>query len=68
MVTGMVRGGHRTPEAALGAAEHLRGSRVVEGDLLDPRSVRAAVEGVRPQEVYHLAAPSYVPASWENPA
>ncbi|MGH2855608.1 MAG: GDP-mannose 4,6-dehydratase, partial [Solirubrobacteraceae bacterium] len=28
----------------------------------------AAVEGVRPHELYHLAAPSFVPASWENPA
>ena len=41
---------------------------MVEGELLDPGSLRAAVEEVRPQEIYHLAAPSYVPASWENPA
>ena len=68
-VTGMVRGGQRATGAALGAAEHLRGKvELVEGELLEPKSVRAAVEGVRPQEIYHLAAPSYVPASWENPA
>ena len=76
-VTGMVRDGGRRAagrraagqRAALGAAEHLRGKvEVVEGELLDPQSVRAAVEGVRPHEVYHLAAPSYVPASWERPA
>jgi GDPmannose 4,6-dehydratase len=68
-VTGMVRKGKHAAGAALGAAEHLRGKiEVVEGELLHPKSVRAAVERVRPQEVYHLAAPSYVPASWENPA
>ncbi len=68
-VTGMVRAGQSAAEAALGAAEHLRGRvEVVEGELLDPGSLHAAVEGVRPHEVYNLAAPSYVPASWENPA
>jgi GDPmannose 4,6-dehydratase len=68
-VTGMVRGDRRAAGAALGAADHLRGRLdVVEGELLDPGSLRAAVEGVRPHEIYHLAAPSYVPASWESPA
>jgi GDPmannose 4,6-dehydratase len=68
-VTGMVRTGKHAVGATLGAAEHLRSKvEVVEGELLDPKSVRTAVEAVRPQEVYHLAAPSYVPASWENPA
>jgi GDPmannose 4,6-dehydratase len=70
-VTGMVRKGRHAAGAgaALGAAEHLRGKvEVVEGELLDAKSVRAVVEAVRPQEVYHLAAPSYVPASWERPA
>jgi GDPmannose 4,6-dehydratase len=65
-VTGLVRG---WPRASLGAAEHLRGRvEAVAGDLLDPAGVRAAVEGVRPHELYHLAAPSFVPASWERPA
>jgi GDPmannose 4,6-dehydratase len=65
-VTGVVRG---WPRASLGAAEHLR-RRVdaVAGDLLDPPSLRAAVEEVRPHELYHLAAPSFVPASWDAPA
>jgi GDPmannose 4,6-dehydratase len=40
----------------------------VEGDLLDFASLRAAVADVRPDELYHLAAPSFVPASWEDPA
>jgi GDPmannose 4,6-dehydratase len=64
--TGLLRGG---PDAPLGAAEHLRGQvAVVAGDLLDPFSLRAAVETVRPHELYHLAAPSFVPESWERPA
>ena len=64
-VTGMQRTGATT----LGASEHLR-ERIglVEGQLLDPESLRAAVEAVRPTELYHLAAPSFVPASWEEPA
>jgi GDPmannose 4,6-dehydratase len=64
-VTGMQRTGALT----LGASEHLR-ERIglVEGQLLQPDSLRAAVDLVRPDELYHLAAPSFVPASWEEPA
>jgi GDPmannose 4,6-dehydratase len=65
-VTGVVRG---WPRASLGVSEHLRGQvEAVPGELLDPGSLRAAVEEVRPHELYHLAAPSFVPASWERPA
>jgi GDPmannose 4,6-dehydratase len=65
-VSGLLRGG---PGAPLGASEHLRGQvELVPGELLDHASLRAAVEQVRPHELYHLAAPSFVPASWERPA
>jgi GDPmannose 4,6-dehydratase len=65
-VTGVVRG---WPHASLGACEHLRGRvGALPGDLLDHASLRAAVQEVRPHELYHLAAPSFVPASWERPA
>ncbi len=65
-VTGLVR---RPPEAPLGCSEHLRGRlQLVQGDLLEPATLRAALERVRPSEVYHLAAPSFVPDSWERPA
>jgi GDPmannose 4,6-dehydratase len=40
----------------------------VRGDLLDPASLRAAVFEAEPDELYHLAAPTFVPASWEDPA
>jgi GDPmannose 4,6-dehydratase len=64
-VTGLIRG---PAEASLGSSEHLR-ERVgcVRGDLLDSSSLWAAVEQVRPSEIYHLAAPSFVPASWVQP-
>jgi GDPmannose 4,6-dehydratase len=40
---------------------------VVTGDLLEPSSLRAAIEATRPHELYHLAAPTFVPDSWEDP-
>ncbi len=66
-VHGMVRPG--SSERGLGSSEHLR-ERIatIEGDLLAPQSLRDAVTTLRPDELYHLAAPSYVPASWERPA
>ena len=39
----------------------------MRGDLLDPGSLRAAIEQSRPAEIYHLGGPSFVPASWERP-
>jgi GDPmannose 4,6-dehydratase len=67
-VTGLVRGQAAGRERPLGCSEHLRGRiELVAGDLLDPRSIRAAVAQVAPSEIYHLAAPSFVPASWDRP-
>ena len=65
-VLGAVRG---TREDHLGAAEHLHGSvEILHADLLDARSLTAAVADTRLDELYHLAAPSFVPDSWEQPA
>jgi GDPmannose 4,6-dehydratase len=36
-------------------------------DLLDPASVRRAVAEAQPDEIYHLAAPTFVPDSWDDP-
>ncbi len=70
-VTGLVRragNGRAADEEPLGCSEHLRGRvRLLGGDLLEPDTLRAAIEQVRPREVYHLAAPSFVPASWREP-
>ncbi len=56
-VVGMVR----APVAIDGAG-------TVHGDLADPASLRAAVLETEPDELYHLAAPTFVPASWKDPA
>jgi len=65
-VIGMVRA---SSGDGLGASEHLRERlRVVMGELLEPDSLRAAVADVQPDELYHLAAPTFVPESWLRPA
>ena len=51
------------PGAARRAGVHY-----VHGDLADPDSLRTAVLDSAPDELYHLAAPTFVPASWEDPA
>jgi GDPmannose 4,6-dehydratase len=40
---------------------------LVEVDLLDQTSLAAALGAARPDEVYNLASPSFVPASWARP-
>jgi len=40
---------------------------LIEADLLDQASLAGALERTRPQEVYNLASPSFVPASWDQP-
>jgi GDPmannose 4,6-dehydratase len=40
---------------------------LIEADLLDQRSLTTALAAAAPAEVYNLAAPSFVPASWERP-
>ncbi|MCC6847279.1 MAG: GDP-mannose 4,6-dehydratase [Deltaproteobacteria bacterium] len=41
--------------------------RLVQGDLLDPMSLITLLEEIRPQELYNLAAQSFVPTSWKQP-
>lgn len=40
---------------------------LVDGDLLDEYSIMDAVDGVRPDEIYNLAAQSFVPTSFQQP-
>lgn len=40
---------------------------LIEADLLDLGSLMTALREVRPTEVYNLAAPSFVPRSWDEP-
>jgi len=39
----------------------------VEGDLTDQGSLDAAMQQVQPDEIYNLAAQSFVPVSWNQP-
>ncbi len=48
--------------------EHLRDRvRLIQADLLDQLSLIDALEQSRPDEVYNLAAQSFVPTSWQQP-
>lgn len=40
---------------------------IVQGDLLDQNSLAEALRRVKPDEVYNLAAQSFVPTSWNQP-
>jgi GDPmannose 4,6-dehydratase len=40
---------------------------LIQGDLLDPTSLDAALRQAEPHEVYNLAAQSFVPTSWNQP-
>jgi GDPmannose 4,6-dehydratase len=40
---------------------------LIQGDLLDPHSLVSALRESEPDEVYNLAAQSFVPTSWNQP-
>jgi len=64
-VYGMVR---RTSHHSFERIEHLLDRlSIVTADLLDQHSLTVVLQDVRPDEVYNLAAQSYVPASWSQP-
>jgi GDPmannose 4,6-dehydratase len=64
-VTGLSRHGENGP---LGASEHLRQRlRLIGADITDTEALRGAIDRLRPAEIYHLAAPSFVPGSWVEP-
>ncbi|MBN1259810.1 MAG: GDP-mannose 4,6-dehydratase [Anaerolineae bacterium] len=64
-VVGMVR---RSSTVNFSRIEHIQNQiELVSGDLLDQGSLIGILDKYRPQEVYNLAAQSFVPASWEQP-
>jgi GDPmannose 4,6-dehydratase len=64
-VVGMTR---RSSTATDERIAHIRGEiEIVQGDLLDQASLVEAIRTVKPQEVYNLAAQSFVPTSWNQP-
>jgi GDPmannose 4,6-dehydratase len=64
-VCGMVR---RASTENFQRIEHLRDQLQLEqGDLLDSTSIAKVLDRVGPDEVYNLAAMSFVPTSWQQP-
>ncbi|HSW42537.1 MAG TPA: GDP-mannose 4,6-dehydratase [Patescibacteria group bacterium] len=64
-VAGMTR---RSSTATDERIAHLRDRlELVQGDLLDQASLVAALRQTKPDEVYNLAAQSFVPTSWNQP-
>jgi GDPmannose 4,6-dehydratase len=64
-VVGVVR---RTSHHSYERIEHLLDRiEVVAADLLDQHSLTVVLQDTRPDEVYNLAAQSYVPTSWTQP-
>ena len=61
-VIGMVRPGTVLPAGLVGRVA------VVEADLGNDAELSSAVASVAPDQLFHLAAPSFVPASWDAPA
>ena len=64
-VTGMVR---RTSTINFSRIQHIQDDiELVSGDLLDQGSLISIVNDCQPDEIYNLAAQSFVPASWKQP-
>lgn len=65
-VYGMVR---RSSVEKFERIQHLIGKiELIQGDLLDSYSLISVLKETKPDEVYNLAAQSFVPTSWAQPA
>ena len=64
-VYGMVR---RTSTVRYERIEHIQNQlHILQGDMGDLSSLISAISAVEPDEVYNLAAQSFVPTSWNQP-
>lgn len=64
-VVGMVR---RSSSENFERIDHLKDKiELRQGDLLDQLSLITLIEDVKPDEIYNLAAQSFVPTSWHQP-
>jgi len=64
-VFGMVR---RSSTETFGRIEHIRHRiSLHQADLLDQLSIINLIEEIKPDEIYNLAAQSFVPTSWNQP-
>ncbi len=64
-VFGMVR---RSSTETIQRIDHIKDQvTLLQGDLLDQASVVKVIEEAQPEEIYNLAAQSFVPTSWSQP-
>ena len=64
-VFGMVR---RSSTETIGRIEHIKDRiNFLQADLLDQATLTKALEEAAPDEIYNLAAQSFVPTSWSQP-
>jgi GDPmannose 4,6-dehydratase len=63
-VSGLVRPGALAYENLAALEDRIE---LLEADLLNQTSLAQALRAARPAEVYNLAAPSFVPDSWDQP-
>jgi GDPmannose 4,6-dehydratase len=64
-VYGMVR---RSSTETFGRIEHIRNKiSLLQADLLDQLSIISVIDETKPDEIYNLAAQSFVPTSWNQP-
>jgi GDPmannose 4,6-dehydratase len=64
-VYGMVR---RSSTEKFDRIDHIKDRiKIRQADLLDQYSISKIIEDVKPEEVYNLAAMSFVPTSWDQP-
>lgn len=67
--TGVEVHGTRRWRSKEDAADHLEGKVAFhECDITDSHNVYRVIEKIKPDRIFHLAAQSYVPASWDSPA
>lgn len=58
----------RTSTQNFARIEHIMHNiEIISGDLIDQHSLTNAIHSIKPDEVYNLAAQSFVQASWEQP-
>jgi len=67
-VRGLARRSSTSEARIVGLCRELPGLKIEYGDITDSGSVADLVQRFRPDRVFNLAAISFVPASWENPA
>lgn len=67
-VWGMLRAGGQAAARARMLERELPGLNICYGDMLDANSLQSVIDDIRPDFIFNLAAISYVPSSWQQPA